>query len=66
MRDRTAKNLSSLHTILYRITDANGAATDVEAQVYVPHDQGKGMIPSAGDDGYTVTPECALVHVTIR
>lgn len=48
-----------VYTILYRITDANGAATDVEAQVYVPHDQGKGMIPSAGDDGYTVTPECS-------
>ncbi len=48
-----------VYTILYRITDANGNTAEVEAEVYVPHDQGKGMIPSAGDDGYTVTPECS-------
>ena len=44
---------------LATITDANGNTAEVEAEVYVPHDQGHGMVRSAGDDGYTVTPECS-------
>lgn len=46
-----------VYTIVYRIAGENGVATDVEAYVFVPHDQSD---DTAVDDqnGYAVVPEC--------
>jgi hypothetical protein len=46
-----------VYTITYRIVGDNGATSDAEARVFVPHDQSD---DTAGDDqgGYKVLPEC--------
>jgi len=46
-----------VYTVVYRITDESGNSSDVEAVVYVPHDQGKGTA-GGDDDGYKVIADC--------
>ena len=47
-----------VYTISYRFTAEDGANTDFDFQVMVPHDSSGSAVIDSGDKGYTVTQDC--------
>jgi hypothetical protein len=57
--ERMGGGAGRVYTIHYRVAGENGATTDAEFKVVVPHDQSGGPVVEGEGLGYSVEPDCS-------